>query len=287
MTTEAKVADHYTRGSLENMILQAMERAGKDPANLTVQDLAPIDEFHVEGLEATQALAAQMSLQPGMRLLDVGSGIGGPARYFAAAHGCKVTGIDLTDEFVQVAKRLTQLVKLHDRVEFRQASALDLPFQKETFDRASMIHVGMNIADKAGVYREVRRVMKPSGVFALFDIVRSADGELRYPVPWALSDDTSFVAKAAEYREALDQAGFRVIQERDRRDSAIAFTRRMMARTAQNGPPILGLQLLMGNQTCEMLKNVLAMMEQGILSPLEIYAEANGQTADRTPTPQA
>lgn len=276
MTTEAKVAGHYTTGSLQNIILQAMQRAGKDPEKLTLQDLAPIDEFHVEGLEATEALAAQMSLQPGMRLLDVGSGIGGPARYFAAAHGCKVTGIDLTDEFVQVAKRLTQLVKLQDRVEFRQGSALDLPFEKDTFDRASMIHVGMNIADKAGVYREVRRVIKPGGIFALFDIVRSSDGELRYPVPWALSEDTSFVAKPAEYREALDQAGFRVVQERDRRESAVAFTRRMMARTAQNGPPILGLQLLMGNQAGEMLKNVLVLMEQGILSPVEIYAEANG-----------
>ena len=283
MTTEVKVADHYTTGRLENIILEAMQRAGKDPANLTLQDLAPIDEFHVEGLEATQALAEQMRLQPGMRLLDVGSGIGGPARYFAAAHGCKVTGIDLTDEFVQVAKRLTQLVKLHDRVEFRQASALELPFENGIFDRASMIHVGMNIADKAGVYREVRRVMKAEGIFVVFDIVRSADGELRYPVPWAQGEETSFVAKPREYRDALVQAGFRVVQERDRRDSAIAFTRRMMARTAQNGPPILGLQLLMGKQTGEMLNNVLVMMEQGILSPLEIYAQANGRAADRIP----
>jgi len=283
MTTEVKVADHYTTGRLENIILEAMQRAGKDPANLTLQDLAPIDEFHVEGLEATQALAEQMRLQPGMRLLDVGSGIGGPARYFAAAHGCKVTGIDLTDEFVQVAKRLTQLVKLHDRVEFRQASALELPFENGIFDRASMIHVGMNIADKAGVYREVRRVMKAEGIFVVFDIVRSADGELRYPVPWAQGEETSFVAKPREYRDALVQAGFRVVQERDRRDSAIAFTRRIMARTAQNGPPILGLQLLMGKQTGEMLNNVLVMMEQGILSPLEIYAQANGRAADRNP----
>jgi len=283
MTTEVKVADHYTTGRLENIILEAMQRAGKDPANLTLRDLAPIDEFHVEGLEATQALAEQMRLQPGMRLLDVGSGIGGPARYFAEAHGCKVTGIDLTDEFVQVAKRLTQLVKLHDRVEFRQASALELPFENGIFDRASMIHVGMNIADKAGVYREVRRVMKAEGIFVVFDIVRSADGELRYPVPWAQGEETSFVAKPREYRDALVQAGFRVVQERDRRDSAIAFTRRMMARTAQNGPPILGLQLLMGKQTGEMLNNVLVMMEQGILSPLEIYAQANGRAADRIP----
>lgn len=283
MTTEVKVADHYTTGRLENIILEAMQRAGKDPAKLTLQDLAPIDEFHVEGLEATQDLAAQLSLQPGMRLLDVGCGIGGPARYFAAAHGCKVTGIDLTDEFVQVARRLTQLVKLHDRVEFRQASALDLPFENGIFDRASMIHVGMNIADKAGVYREVRRVMKAEGIFVVFDIVRSADGELRYPVPWAQSEETSFVAKPREYRDALVQAGFRVVQERDRRDSAIAFTRRMMARTAQNGPPILGLQLLMGKRTGEMLNNVLVMMEQGILSPLEICAQANGRAADRIP----
>ena len=152
MSTETKVAGHYGRGQLEEVILAAVARDGKDPEKLTAVDLAAVDEFHVGGLEMTQELGKQMELRAGLRLLDVGSGIGGPARYFAAEHGCRVTGIDLTEEFVRVAGSLTRRTKLDGLAEFRQASALELPFERDTFDRAYMIHVGMNIADKAGIF---------------------------------------------------------------------------------------------------------------------------------------
>jgi ubiquinone/menaquinone biosynthesis C-methylase UbiE len=274
VSTEAKVAGHYTRGRLEEAILQAVAKVGKDPANLTVADLAPVDEFHVGGLEATQELAARMDLRPEFHLLDIGSGIGGPARYFAGAHGCKVTGIDLTEEFVQVAKSLTQRIKLDHLVEFRQASALALPFAPATFDRAYMIHVGMNISDKAALYREVRRVLKPGGLFAIFDIMRTAAGPLRFPVPWALTEETNFVAEVKSYRNALEAAGLKVTHERGRRAFAVEFTTRMMARVAQGGPPALGLHLLMGETTKPMLENVLAMMQHGLLEPVELCAHA-------------
>jgi len=215
-----------------------------------------------------------MELRPGMHLLDVGCGIGGPARYFAAEHGCKVAGIDLTEEFVQVAKSLTRRVKLEHLVEFRQASALELPFEPETFDGAYMIHVGMNIPDKAGVYREVRRVLQREGLFVVFDIMRTASGAIRYPVPWALSEETSFVAEAKSYREALEGAGFRVEHERGRRAFALEFTERVMARLAQDGPPALGLHILMGDKTPVMAKNIRAMMQEGVLEPVEMFARA-------------
>src|SRR5882762_10992076 len=159
MSTDAAVAGHYGRGRLEESILAAVAREGKDPEKLTAVDLSAVDEFHVGGIEATQELAKHMELRAGLRVLDVGSGIGGPARYFAAEHGCRVTGMDLTEEFVRVAGSLTKRTKLDALVEFRQGSALELPFARDTFDRAYMIHVGMNIADKAGIFREVRRVL--------------------------------------------------------------------------------------------------------------------------------
>jgi MPBQ/MSBQ methyltransferase len=274
MSTEAKVAGHYTRGRLDNLILESLKKAGKDPANLAAADLAAVDEFHVGGLEATQELAAQMELQPGLQLLDVGSGIGGPARYFAAEHGCKVTGIDLTEEFVQVATALTRLVKLDHLADFRQASALELPFERESFDRAYMIHVGMNIADKAGVYREVRRVLKPDGSFVIFDILRTGEGALEFPVPWAAAEETSFVTDLPSYRAALQEAGFYIVRERDRRAFGIAFTENVMARVAPGGPPALGLHLLMGEKTPLLLRNVLTMMKEDLISPVEIYARA-------------
>jgi SAM-dependent methyltransferase len=274
MSTEAAVAGHYGRGRLEELILGAVAREGKDPEKLTAVDLAAVDEFHVGGLEATQELAKHMELRAGLRLLDVGSGIGGPARYFAAEHGCRVTGIDLTEEFVRVAGSLTTRTKLDGLAEFRQGSALELPFEPGTFDGAYMIHVGMNIADKAGIFREVRRVLKPEGLFMVFDIMRAAEGAIKYPVPWALSDETSFVGTVKDYRDALQNGGFRIAQERGRGPFGIAFTERMMARMAQGGPPALGLHLLMGEKTPIMIRNILAMMKEGVLEPVELYARA-------------
>jgi len=274
MSTEAKVATYYTRGQLEDKILQAVRKTAPDARRLTAKDFASVDEFHVGGLEATRELAAQMELRPGLHLLDIGSGIGGPARYFASEHGCKVTGVDLTEEFVGVAKSLTQAVKLDHLVEFRQTSALALPFQPKTFDGAYMIHVGMNLADKAGVCREVRRVLKPGGRFAIFDIVRAGDGKLRYPLPWALDEETSFVAPLKEYRDSLEGAGFQILQERSRRNFAIEFTEQAMAGIKHSGPPILGIQLLMGEKTPIMIGNVLAMFREGLLEPVELFASA-------------
>jgi ubiquinone/menaquinone biosynthesis C-methylase UbiE len=274
VSTEAKVAGHYTRGRLGEMILGAVAKAGKDSAQLTASDLAAVDEFHVGGLEATQELAKHMELRPELRLLDVGCGIGGPARYFASQHACKVTGVDLTEEFVQVAGSLTRRSKLDHLVDFHRASALALPFEEATFDRAYMIHVGMNIADKASLCREVRRVLKPDGLFTIFDIMRSGNDPLRFPVPWALTEETSFVAEVKDYRSALGAAGFRILQERSRLAFAIEFTERSMARVAQGGPPALGLHLLMGETTKPMLENILSMMRHGLIEPVELYARA-------------
>jgi ubiquinone/menaquinone biosynthesis C-methylase UbiE len=274
MNTESKVAEHYTKRHLEETILEALRRAGKDVAHLTAVDLAVIDEFHVGGLPATRELAEQMELRPGLSLLDVGSGVGGPARYFAAEHACRVTGVDLTEEFVQVATSLTKLLKLESLVEFRHASALHLPFEAATFDGAYMLHVGMNIADKAGVFREVRRVLKPGGLFVVFDIVRTADGQIRYPVPWALEETTSLIGSLKTYREALEEAGFRVERERSRQEFSIEVTQRAMEQMALAGPPVLGLQLLMGEKTPIMIANILAMMKAGVLEPVEMFARA-------------
>lgn len=272
--SEAKVSGHYTRGRLEETILQAVARAGNGLDQLKAADLATVDEFHLGGLEATQELAAQMELSPALRILDVGCGIGGPARYFAAEQHCKVTGIDLTEEFVQVATSLTRRTKLGHLVEFVQGSALHLSFQPGTFDRAYMIHVGMNIADKAGVFREVRRVLKPGGIFVIFDVLRAKAGDLTYPVPWATSQETSFVADVNSYRAALQEAEFRVERERNRRAYGIEFTERTIARATQGERPVLGLHLLMGDLAPVMIKNVLVMMKQGLLEPVELYARA-------------
>jgi len=274
MQTEARVASHYGRGGLEERIRGALQRAGLDLGHLNAEDLSPIDEFHIGGLEATRELAAQMELRKGMRLLDVGSGIGGPARYFAAAHGCQVSGIDLTEEFVDIARALTSMVSLENPPVFRQASALAMPFEKDSFDGAYILHVGMNLMDKAAVFREARRVLKKGALFTVYDIVSSGDGAFGFPVPWAQSAETSFVEDAAAYRKALQDSGFHLEKERDRRQFAIDFTQSRMARMAEPNPPVMGLHVLIGELSADMMKNMLAALKGGVLAPVEMLARA-------------
>ena len=274
MNLEQQVASYYTREKLDDKIVGLLRAAGKNPDQLRADDLAAVDEFHLGGRDATQALAEFMQLRPGMHLLDVGCGIGGPARYFAQRN-CQVTGIDLTEEFIRVAESLTRRVKLNPQATFRQASALKLPFDAGAFDGAYTIHVCMNIADKAGVFREVARVLKPGGRFAIYDLMSSSATPLAFPVPWAQTPETSFVASVDDYRRALEAAGFRIEHQRDRRQFAIDFFQRMAAQ-AQNpsGPPPLGVHVLMGEQAPVMLRNVNMAITAGSLTPVELVAIA-------------
>ena len=271
MNTDQRVEEHYTRDLLEQRIVGALRSAGKNPEQLSSDDLEPLDNLHLGGRESIEALAQFMHLRPGMHLLDVGSGVGGPARYFAEK-GCQVTGIDLTAEFVQVAASLTRLLKLDGKAQFRQGSALEMPFPSATFDGAYMIHVGMNIEEKPGVFREVARVLKPGGRFAIFDIMRGGDGMSEFPMPWAMSAETSFVRSADEYRVALEAAGFRVEHQRDRHQFAMEVMEKMKAMATGGAPPVLGVHVLMGEQAPVMLKNVNTAIAMGKLVPLEIVA---------------
>ena len=163
MGTEETVAQHYTHGALERTVLDALRGAGKDPDRLEPDDLAPVDEFHIGGRQATVDFAAELRVTRGMHLLDIGSGLGGASRYFAHVLGCTVTGIDLTEEYVRVAQALSERTGLAGRVSYRHGSALALPFPAGTFDGAYMLHVGMNIADKAALFAQVRQALQAAG----------------------------------------------------------------------------------------------------------------------------
>lgn len=274
MNTEQQVAKHYTHGSLQQAIFDALRQMGKDPERFTAMDLVTGDEFHLGWLPATAGLAKELGLAPGMHVLDVGSGIGGPARYFAEAHRCRVTGIDLTDEFVQVATELTRRCGLSDLVAFRQGSALDLPFEAGTFDAATLIHVGMNIADKKRLFENARRVLKPSALFGVYDIMRVAEGELPYPMPWAQSSETSFVETPDAYRRMVSAAGFKIEREENQRQLVLDLAREMRAKAEASGPPPLGPQTLMGPAFRERLGNVMATLERGTIAPVQMIARA-------------
>jgi ubiquinone/menaquinone biosynthesis C-methylase UbiE len=271
---EVRVAQHYATENLEQRILAAFEAAGKPRASITADDLAPVDEFHIGGREATEAVAAQMHLHPGMRLLDIGSGIGGPARYFASAHGCHVTGIDLTPEYVRTAQTLSALVGVSASVQFEQGSAIGLPFEDHSFDAGYMFHVGMNIQDKTKLFREVKRVLRSGAIFGIFDVMRVGPGELQFPVPWASKADESFVATTEDYRNALVDEGLAIIAERERKQFALDFFARMRQRNEQQGPQPLGLHLVMGETATLKLGNVVDGLRRGVISPVELVARA-------------
>jgi len=270
MDSEQAVALHYAHGSLEQAILNALAAAGKDLDHLSLKDLAPVDEFHIGGRQATVEFAARFGARPGMRLLDIGCGLGGAARYFAQEHACLVTGIDLSGEYVGVANMLAARIGLGERICCLQGSAVELPFAAESFDGAYMSHVGMNIEDKGRLFREVRRVLTPSGLIGIYDVMRQAAGELSYPVPWASGAESSFVADAATYRRLLAAAGIDVLEERDCRAFALETFRQMRARAEGAPPAPLGLHILMGTNAGAKVRNMMANVTAGLIAPTEL-----------------
>lgn len=272
---EALVAQHYARSDLEQAILDALAASGKTIDRLAPDDLAPVDEFHTGGRKATVELAAQVDFAADMHLLDIGCGIGGPSRFFAAERGCRVTGIDLTEDYIRTAEALARRVGLAERIAYRRASALALPFDTGTFDGAYMMHVGMNIVDKPALFAEARRVLKPSATFAIYDLMRMGPGELQFPVHWSAKPETSFVVSPAEYRAALKAAGFDIVKARDRGDFARAFFREVTARAGEEGgPPPLGIHLLMKTDVPQKLANVVSGLEAGVIAPVELICRA-------------
>ena len=276
MGTDQAVAQHYTHGGLERAVLDSLRAAGKDPDRLEPGDLAPVDEFHIGGRQATIDFAGELRVTRGMHLLDIGSGLGGASRYFAHALGCTVTGIDLTEEYVRVAQALSVRTGLTGQVSYRQGSALALPFPAGTFDSAYMLHVGMNIADKAALFGQVRQALKPGGVFGVYDVMREREGTLTYPLPWAAGPETSFVESSATCTRLLAAAGFDVLTQRSRREFAVTFFRRVGARIAQSGAPPLGLHILMGATTPQKIANMMSALEAGLISPTDIICRAGG-----------
>jgi ubiquinone/menaquinone biosynthesis C-methylase UbiE len=275
MSVEGAVSRHYAKGGIEALILDAFKASGRDPQTLTLDDLAAVDEFHMGGRAVTAELAEALQLRPDHRLLDIGSGLGGPARSFARQSGCRVTGVDLTPDYVDAAIRLTRRVGLAGQVDFRVASAVDLPFEPASFDAASLIHVGMNVADKEKLCAETARVLKPGGRFALYDVMRVGAGDIAYPTAWAAGPTTSFVAAPEVYQEALTRAGFAVTAERDLRGLALDVFLRFQTRVAERGLPPLGLHLLMGPDTAAKVANMVAALKGSVIAPVLMVAVRN------------
>lgn len=271
---ENAVIEHYEDARLLERILAGLEDSGIDINNLKPDDLAPIEEFHTGGRKATQYIIEKLGLQPENHVLDIGCGIGGAARYIAAQIGSRVTGIDLTPEYITAAKVLSERVKLDDKLQFEAASALALPFEDASFDAAVTLHVAMNIKDRTSFYSEISRVMKPGSVLGIFDVMKKNDEDLIFPLPWAQSPATSHLITAEETSRFLTDVGFTVTDVEDRTDFALEFFAQGLAAQTSEAPS-LGIHLLIGDTAREKFTNILNNIKAGRISPVQIIATRN------------
>lgn len=269
------VTRHYAAGeSLADRVAALLRAKHMNPGELTGAELAAIDEFHVRGRGATLELIARMRLHPGERVLDIGSGLGGPARTLAETSACQVIGIDLSAAFCVAANTFTRWRGLDDRVGFCAADATALPFADGVFDAALTVHAAMNIADKPGLYAEARRVIGTGGIFAVYDVLQGEGGDVFYPVPWAREPSISFLATPAGMEALLREAGFRIREVEDSTARSAAWFEKTVARIGRAEPPGLGLHLLFGDGFAEMAQNQLRNLAERRIRTLAYICEA-------------
>ena len=251
-----QVQTHYGGADdLADLIARSLRASGKNLDVLKTSDLSTVDEFHIRGRKATLELGGHMELNEESRILDIGSGLGGPARTLAEEYGCHVTGIDLTEAFCEAARSISKWVNLDGRVMFQQGDATSLPFEDGQFDAAMTIHVAMNIPVKDRMYAEVKRVIKSGGVFAVYDVLKGEGGDVLFPVPWAREPSISHLATCDEMEALLTQAGLEILQVHDSSEESHGWFRAMLDRMAETGPPPVTFQTFMGDDFPEMVRN--------------------------------
>ena len=274
---EASVQGHYANADLLDRLIAALAAMGEDPDNPSPAAVARLDQMHVRGAAATKELHDLLDIEPDHSVLDVGCGIGGPARALAKRIGCPVTGLDLTPDFCAVARELNFLLGLEDLVEIVEGSALDMPFEDECFDCVVTQHAAMNIEDKTTLYDEVMRVLEPGGRFGLYDIMAGPGGDVRYPTPGASAPSFSFLETPDQVRARIEASGLRLVSWEDVTPKALAWMadqkaeREARAARGEKEPPS-GAALLMGKDAPEKLRNMaLNLHEARIVTVMAVF----------------
>ncbi len=276
MKRDESVETYYSDSELGRAILDALAEMGKDANSLTIDDLAPIDAFHIRGRVATAELAGIANIAAGANILDVGSGLGGSARFLASQFDCDVTGLDITRDYCDVATMLSDLVGLGDSTRFEHGSALDMPFESDVFDVVWTEHAQMNIEDKRGFYSEITRVLKPGGKLAFHDIFQGPQGVVSFPVPWAGGQSLSFLTSEADLQSLLGEFGFNVLAWKDVTEASAKFFENRIPVMERRAPPPLDLALVMGADRMSKFRNLGHAVANGhaavILAVMELTA---------------
>lgn len=272
---QTNVEQHYTIPNLPNVILETLKKVKNNPEKYTPEDLKTFDEFHLQGLQATLDLAGKISLQPDMSVLDLGSGLGGPARTLASKYNCMVSGIELVAEYYKSAQMLSELVNLNKSTKFYHGSALDLPFADRSFDVVWTQHMTMNIQDKKKLFSEAYRVLKPNGKLAIYEIIagEAFGGNFFYPVPWAGSPAINFLSKTNEFIATITSSGFKQISVQNVTEKCANWIANVKKAAASNDPNPLGLNLIAGSDFGLKVGNILENIQVKNLEVVEAIFE--------------
>jgi SAM-dependent methyltransferase len=266
------IFDYYSPNDLYNKIIEGLNTHGKDLSKVTLDDLQPVDEFHIRGDAATKELIKLSGFTPDMHILDVGCGIGGSTRRLSKEIGCYVTGIDLSEEYIDTAERLTQLLNMQERVKFHATSALDLPFDDNSFDGVWSLQMGMNVEDKLSWIQEAFRVLKPGGRAILYEVCGNKNAPIYFPVPWAQDSSMSFLVKPESFRETIKAAGFDITVWNDKTDLAQKAFANVQKPVGEPNLPVLGVYLLVGNDIQTKAYNLHRNLDEERVSLIEAVA---------------
>jgi SAM-dependent methyltransferase len=276
MTDAKRISDHWGQGDVYALIVAALQKMGKPLDRLTIEDLSPGDHFHARGFPATVELADRLPIKAGQHIVDIGCGLGGPARYMAKRFGCKVSGVDITAPFVEAANKLSALVHMENAVKIQLGDGQRLPWPDATFDGGYTQHVTMNVPDRAAFFGEAFRVLKPGAFFALTEHGLGPTGNPHHPVPWSSDGSGAYLKTPQETRAFLEKAGFTDIQIEDTGSKYAAGYRTVVERAEKGTLPPLGTHILMGPTALEKTRNSLRNIEEGRTHPIQVFCRKPG-----------
>jgi SAM-dependent methyltransferase len=276
MAGAGAIAEHWGRGDVYGLIVSALEKAGKPLEGLTVEDLAPVDHYHARGFPATVELADRLPIRPGDHILDIGCGVGGPARYIAQRFGCRVSGLDITEPYVQAANKLTALLRMEGQVQVLLGDGQKLPYGDACFDGAYALHVTMNVADRPRFFAEAWRVLRPGAFFALTEHGLGPQANPHHPVPWSEDGSGAYLVTPQQTQALLQGAGFTGIDVEEAGAKYLAGYKRAVQLAERGQLPPLGVHLLMGENAVLKMSNAGRNIEEGRTRPIEVICRKPG-----------